>query len=202
MFQVGQSMFVSVGGGARTLDPVEVAGVEGGAVRLVFVDEVRPEEVRREGERLMLFFQGAEGFMQQPAAIVEPVSAEGAVVVATTGEAVSGESRQFFRVSTVLCAYEAEVEGTSGCRIVDASSMGVAVVCDFEREIGDPMGVSFVLKGRRFSGECVVQSVRETRAGWRLGLLCVSGSGDLGDGVHALTMDAQRDQLRRIAGAA
>ena len=204
MFQSGQEMFVSFGGGGNALDPVVVSGADVASVRLRFVDDEAPEGASREDQGLMLYFNGPDGFMQQPAKVVEPVGEDGEIGVVTTGDAVSGESRQFFRVSTVLSSYEAIVEGAPGCKIVDVSSMGLAVIVEGERGVGDALSVSFPLGVRTFSGECVVQSVRETGAGWRLGLLCVNGagSGDLDVGLHALTMQAQRDQLKRLSGAA
>ncbi len=56
----------------------------------------------------------------------------------------------------------------------------------------------------RVQGRCIVQRGGETRDGWGYGLLCINGqgSGNLGEGLHKLTMDAQRTQLKRLSGAA
>lgn len=204
MFQIGQEMFVSVGGGDNALEPVTVSGADVGGLTLTFVDDEPPATSSVEDQSVMLFFNGADGFMQQPAKIVEPINDERAFKVVTTGDAVSGESRQFFRVSTVLVDYHACVGEDESCKVVDVSSMGMAAISIKQHAIGDCLPVSFALGQQAFRGECVVQSVRETRGGWRYGLLCVNGqgAGNLDDGLHKLTMDAQRTQLKRLSGAA
>ncbi len=204
MFSLGQEMFVSVGGADNALEPVTVTGSDGRAFVLRFVDDEPTSESVLEGQSVMLFFNGPEGFMQQPAKIVEPLEQGRAFSTETTGDAVSGESRQFFRVSAVLADYQASVGDEKTCKIVDISSMGLAATSTEELSIGDCVPVSFALGEKVYSGECIVQSVRETRAGWRCGLLCVNGkaSGNLDDGLHKLTMDAQRTQLKRLSGAA
>ncbi len=204
MFQLGQEMFVSVGGAANALEPVAVSGSDGGAFALRFVDDEIHGESVLEGQNIMLFFNGPDGFMQQPGRIVEPQEGGRSFLCETTGDAVSGESRQFFRVCTVLVDYRAGVGEEDSCKIVDVSSMGLAVVSCRELSIGDCVPVSFPLGQKSFKGECIVQSVRETRDGWRYGLLCINGqgSGNLDEGLHKLTMDAQRTQLKRLSGAA
>jgi len=205
MFQLGQEMFVSVGGGAdNALEPVTIAHAKGAGIGLRFADEDASFDSVVEGQSLMLFFSGPEGFMQQPAKIVETLEDERSFDVETTGDAVSGESRQFFRVCTVLVDYHASVGDEDSCKIVDVSAMGLAVFSIKEREVGDCLTVSFPLGQQAFKGECIVQSVRRSRGGWRYGLLCVNGrgSGNLDDGLQKLTMDAQRTQLKRLSGAA
>ncbi len=204
MFQLGQEMFVSVGGGDNALEPVTVCNADGGAIALRFVDDGATGESVLEGQYAMLYFNGPDGFMQQPARIVEPKEGGRSFLIETTGDAVSGESRQFFRVCTVLVEYFAGVGDEDSCRIVDVSSMGLAIVSGKELSVGDCVPVSFPVGKRTFSGECIVQSVRETKGGWRCGLLCINGedSGALDEGLHGLTMDAQCTQLKRLSGAA
>jgi len=205
MFQIGQEMFVSVGGGAdNALEPIVVTGGQGTGICVRFADEDATFESVVEGQSLMLFFNGPDGFMQQPAKITDPLEGDPTYVLETTGEAVSGESRQFFRVCTVLVDYHASVGDEDSCKVVDVSAMGIAVVSIKERAVGDCLTVSFALGQKAFKGECIVQSVRRSRGGWRYGLLCVNGrgSGNLDDGLQKLTMDAQRTQLKRLSGAA
>jgi len=205
MIQRGQHLFVSVGGGpANMLEPVSAAPSQGDGIELRFVDDGASIETIEPGQNVMLYFSHDRRFMQQPARVMRLLAEERAIVIETVGEASCGESRQCYRVCTVLVDYYASVGCELTCQIMNVSAMGLSAICEEQYAIRDTVPVSFMLGDKLFAGECVVQSTRPVRAGWRYGLYCITGpgSGNLDQGLHRMTAVAQRTQLRRLSGAA
>lgn len=176
-------------------------------VRGVSPDDAASRAARGDGA-CEVFFQGPREFMKHSAVLVDPGSAspEGCdIAVRLRGEPVSAESREAFRVGTVLSDYSGEFDGLGVCPIVDVSATGLAFIAKRALGIGDAVAFSFEVGGERYAGRGVVQSCKPVRAGHRHGLLCVStgtAPGCLSKGLQRLTMEAQRLQLRRLSGAA
>ena len=205
MFRRGQHLFVSMGGGvANSLEPVVAAPSQDDLTELCLVDEDSVVDPAIEGESAVLYFSSAGRFMQQFARIVEATEGGRSIIIEAMSEPVCGESRQCYRVCTVLMDYSAAVGSEDLCRIMNVSATGLAVVSQERFGLGATAPVSFELGRKMYSGECLVQSARPVRGGWRYGLFCASvrGSGNLGNGLHKLAAEAQRIQLRRLSGAA
>jgi hypothetical protein len=104
-----------------------------------FVAEPFAFEVDQE---VLMYFSGKTEFMQQTGCITEICAAEEdseegpLFVVEPVGEAISAESRQHYRVSTISADLEARVGEEDGLQVQDLSSTGFAVVASVEYVIG------------------------------------------------------------------
>ena len=205
MQRTGNDIWISFGPDDNdTLRYAPACGGQGKATLCRFEDGQTPPVELTAGLDILIYFNGPNSFMQQPARIViEPSEeTESAFGFETTGDAVSAEGREMFRVGVSLAEYTADVEGTAR-KLADVSVLGLAFFADAVYEIGTIVGVSFTVGDETFSGRCRVQSVKETGSGPRYGVLFMNGAdaGNLESGLRKLTMDAQRTQLRRLSRA-
>ncbi len=164
---------------------------------------------------VLLYFENNREFMQQSGRIeaVDTIDASDGgsdddgpkllISFKTTGDPVSAESRQWYRVSTVVVGYQADLNAEKDCRVLDVSKTGLAVVSEETYTIGNVVSVSIVEDGQTYTGNICVQSVRDLGQGQtRYGLHCVSdktAQGTLADGLQRASMRIQREQLRRIS---
>jgi hypothetical protein len=158
-------------------------------------------------QEMLLYFQERSKFLQQPIRIEAVLESQPRMIVGfkTTGEPVSAESRNCFRVSTVIGGLMATVGSDTSCPVNDISSTGFSITSAHEYQVGTNVPISIVHEGRKYSGTACVQSIRELDNGQiRYGLFCLTGrsaSGDLAKGLSQISMAFQRAQLRRLAGA-
>lgn len=205
MQRKGNDIWISFGPDDNdTLRYAPACGGEGNTTLCRFEDGHTPPIELAEGLDVLVFFNGESGFMQQPAKIVsEPCEeSELAFGIETSGDAVSAENREMFRVGVSLADYTAVIDGAMR-KMADVSVLGLAFFSDTDYEKGAVVDAKFTVGDEMFSGRCRVQSVKETGAGNRYGLLFMNGAegGDLEPGLRKLTMDAQRTQLRRLSRA-
>ncbi|GJM25136.1 MAG: hypothetical protein DHS20C16_15510 [Phycisphaerae bacterium] len=217
MVGIGNGCFLMFPGesSSRILHPGEVRGFSDD----VFTLEMKVSDLSIDSDRdALVYFEKNRDFMQQPARIeaVELLEADEAsdenegpkllVEISVHGEPVSAESRQHYRVSTVIVGYEADVNEEVSCKVLDVSGTGLAVIASESYEIGNVLDVSIVEDGKTYSGRAGVQSVRElAKKQTRYGLYCVDetkGPDSLVAGLKRANMRLQREQLRRLAGNA
>jgi PilZ domain len=118
------------------------------------------------------------------------------------GQPISAEQRGSYRVSVAACDFYAVVAKHVKCQVVDVSPEGVAVLCD-HLTIGQRVNVSFERGGIRLEGQMTVQTCKETRSGrLRFGLHAPDLKAPIRSKLQKLTMLMQREQLKRLAGAA
>ena len=207
MLSPGREMFVSFpsSGATRVLHAAKVCTMGDDLITLKFLE---PDLIPVEAEgACTVFFDGPREFMQQPAERVAYDDAPDTdeafdLALQLAGEAVSAETRKCYRVGTSLAQYYGGFGSFGECHIVDVSATGLGFVCGTRMKIGTGVDFSFELHGHTYSGRGFVQSQKETRNGYRYGLLCTSDDPALAKGLQQLTMDAQRTQLRRLSGAA
>lgn len=125
----------------------------------------------------------------------------------TTGEPVSAESRQCYRVLTSISSnVTAIVDGANHCPVLDVSATGFSIMSNAPIRIGQVVRVTLQHEQREFSGSAVVQSIREFDDGRnRLGLYCAGderSNGELFKGLQQIGACIQREQIRRISGSA
>ena len=122
-----------------------------------------------------------------------------------TGEIVSAECREWFRVSTALNDLTADFGSESNCRLLDVSSVGFAVEATERYEIGNTLPATLHFQGKHFTGQARVQSIRELHGGrFRYGVHSLtdkSSGGDLCKGQQQISSAVEREQLRRLAGS-
>lgn len=175
--------------------------------------EVRPEDeslVFEVGLELMIYFEFAGKFVQQPAQIeaLSGEDSEGGVKLKTLGEWVSAESRQTFRVCTVMAELDATFAGEVGCPLNDVSATGFAVIAsgDLKYQVGELVDAELPYQDKTYTGQVSIQSVQEMPNGKvRYGVNCVKDDASIStlpQGVRDISMAEQRRQLSRMSRSA
>ena len=166
-----------------------------------------------EDGQVMVYFDKRRDFMKQSAKMELVVHEEtedqidGVMryTIELLGDAVSAESRQCFRVSTVISDRKAILSEEGEVKLVDVSATGFAVIASKERNIGQIVKTVLIHEGREFAGTACVQSICELSKGQiRYGMYSVEQnhkSNNLTSGLRTISMDVQREQLRRLSRA-
>lgn len=205
MFVEGMGVFLCLAkeGARRVLHPAVIGSAANGLYTAQFEDSsVAPQP----GQNALVFFDRRGEFTQQAIRIDAVIEGEGRPTLGfiPAGEPVSAESRQCFRVSTVLANIPAHIGDHPGA-LVDASASGFAIMSGASHAIGQTLSVSIDFAGERFEGMATVQSAEHLPAGsTRFGLHLATGAGagrNLKTGLQRVTAEVQRIQLRRRAGA-
>lgn len=118
-------------------------------------------------------------------------------------DTVRADRRESSRVSTAILGIGMEVEGETGCPLLDVSANGFAVVASVVLEPGQTADVSMLFAGKRYSGQVRVRSAREITPGhYRYGMYCLVNriaGGDLSVGLRRVRDSVLRHRTR--AGA-
>ena len=158
------------------------------------------------GQDVFVYYELNRKLVKQAARIEAAMKNAPALTIGfqVTGDVVSAECREWFRVSTVLNDLTADFGPESDCRLLDVSSVGFAVEATERYEIGNTLPATLHFQGKHFTGEVRVQSVRELDKGrFRYGLHSLtdnSSGGDLCKGQQQISAAVEREQLRRLAG--
>lgn len=167
---------------------------------------VRPDSdtlILEPGAEILIYYDSKREFMQQSAKVEALLDDEAGTVVGIEpfGEPVSAESRECYRVSTVLANLKAGVGDEINCPLTDVSVTGFSVHARTSHANGASLRVSLRHEGKNFSGLAVVQSICTYDDGSiRYGLRCVDEHGELSKGLKKISMAVQRQQLKRLAG--
>jgi hypothetical protein len=203
MFTPDTAIFVEIPGEAdpRLLHAAKVTGADGQVCTAELLEGRPPFQA---GLDVFIYYEVQHQFMQQPARIEAILQAEPRVVIGfeTTGEAVSAEARQCYRVSTVMADLTATVADET-CALLDVSATGFAVLATARHGPGKMVKVTLHYRGEDYSGSARVQSVRQMPDGRiRYGLNAADdkkAGGGLLKAQRQITMDIQRSHLRRLA---
>ena len=158
------------------------------------------------GQDVFVYYELDRKFVKQAARIEAAMKDAPALTIGfqITGDIVSAECREWFRVSTALIGLTADVGSESNCRLLDVSSVGFAVEATERYEIGNTLPATLHFQGKHFTGQARVQSIRELHGGrFRYGLHSLtdkSSGGDLCKGQQQISAAVEREQLRRLAG--
>jgi hypothetical protein len=159
------------------------------------------------GQDLFVYYERRRKFTKQAARIDAVMQNDPTLVVGfqLTGEPVSAESREWFRVSTVMSGLAADFGPETGCPLLDVSSVGFAVEATQTYKIGDVVTATLRFQDKQFSGKARVQSIRELDGGrFRYGIHSIedkASGGDLRKGQQHISAAVEREQLRRLAGS-
>ncbi len=158
------------------------------------------------GQDVFVYYELDRKFVKQAARIEAAMKNASALTIGfqITGDIVSAEGREWFRVSTALNDLTADFGPESNCKLLDVSSVGFAVEATECYEIGNTLPATLYFQGERFTGKVRVQSVQELHGGrFRYGLHSLadkSSGGDLCKGQQQISAAVEREQLRRLAG--
>jgi hypothetical protein len=220
---LGTDVFLQLAGKSRRmLYPSKVVEVTENTFTVELEENIFSFDAEGEGQALetdqeiLIYFNRQRNFLKQAARIDEllkPVDDEFEneddqckdhqckvlVRLEATGEPVSAESRQCYRVSTVVAELSASFGECDDCELVDVSSTGFAVISREEYPVGKVVTASPRYEDLRPTGPVCIQSVQALNDGrFRYGVHCVEKS--FQEEVQQLGMELQRLQLRRLAG--
>jgi len=222
MFATGAEVFVTCGRDAdkRILHSAKVLSVTGATCTLQLLDSVLPISAKT---NVIIFFDFNRRFHKQTAEVVavgdpradlgqkdprDPSAAasrRGGVVFGCNllGQPISADSRESFRVCTVVSDIVGDLGIERKCALMDVSSTGFAIVARSKYKMSDVVAAALRHEGIEYKGRAVVQSIKELPGGrYRYGLHCMDdrgSGGTLQKGCQQISMACQRAQLRRLA---
>ena len=206
MLGVGTTMFLLIPNASnkRVLYPGKVTESDG----LQFVSEFDESITARlpaAGTEMIAYGEMRGKFYQQGATVVELRAGEAkpVIVFARSGDPVSAEQRQTFRVSVALSGIVAKVGDEHGCQVVDLSPEGFGVISSKELKLGSLINVSMALDGQAIANAARVQTaVKRPDGTYRYGLLIANRKDPARRILEQASSAMQRLQLRRLSGAA
>ena len=193
----------------RLLLPMDVIAHEQG--KIIIETTSMLDWLNEDGNVLVYFDRGRE-FLKQSALIELVIHEEEDQVdgvmryaVELEGKPVSADSRQTYRVSTVISGRSTIFADEGEVPLVDVSATGFAVISTKKLTIGEMVKTTFKHEGREFCGTASVQSVCQLDAQrHRYGMHCVEKrqpGNSLNQGLMTISMAVQREQLRRLSRA-
>jgi hypothetical protein len=195
-------LLIPSSGKEKTLYPAKITGREAGTILAKFDEPLGLSP----GLEIVIFFHTDAGkFVQQGAQIVaSPETAQSSdFAFKTTSEPISAERRQIYRVSTALCHITATIGQEKNCQVVDVSSEGCAVVTGQELAIGSTVKITFGGQAPAVCADARVQTVKQlSPTRFRYGLYVPDKKSPARKALAAVAMEVQREQLKRISGAA
>jgi hypothetical protein len=122
------------------------------------------------------------------------------------GDAVSADTRQEYRVSSINAGLTVTLDTEEGCTIQEICRSGLGLVSDRKYSIGQILNVTLDFHDEGVSGQMVIEWMRQldgdrTRYGLR-GLFDAKGSDTLQVGLMRFTRAVHRQNLQRVSGAA
>lgn len=165
-----------------------------------------PESLKLEAAMDVIAYGDVRGrFFQQGAVVAEIRQNEPTMIVAFTrsGEPVSAENRQTFRVSVLNCDIKAKINRESGCSVVDMSPDGFAAIAKQDYKIGSLVKIAINYEKYAIDSDARVQTLKILPNGAkRYGFLIPGKGGPARKALEAISSSIQRAQLRRLSGAA
>ncbi len=164
-----------------------------------------------DGAEVLVFYEINRRFMQQPVrvlSVVERKRDDGEnrirLEFETTGDPISAENRESYRVSCNAADIEAQLgEDPEMCEVLDVSATGFAIFSDAEYTVGQTLLATLYYYGRHVLGTAVVQSYRAFGKKNRYGLRAVDDArpkATLKKDLDLIYLVVQREQLARLSG--
>ena len=159
------------------------------------------------GQEVLIYYKIEREFVKQGARIkmVSKTDSTTAFRFELTGDPVSAERRQCYRVSTVMAEVSATFGAEENCPVLDVSATGFAVVASRRYWTATVVDATVHYAGFAFSGKGRIESVRDLEPGRiRFGVYCISDKetgGTLRAGLQEISASVQRQHLRRLKRA-
>jgi len=206
MLELGMKMFLNFPNESKKL--ILHPGMTKEAGEHGYTAEIEESDLAVEaGQDVFVYYELNRKLMKQAARIEAVMKNAPSLIIGfqLTGEIVSAECREWFRVSTALNDLTADLGSETNCRLLDVSSVGFAVEATERYEIGNTLPATLHFQGKHFTGQARVQSIRELHGGrFRYGVHSLtdkSSGGDLCKGQQQISSAVEREQLRRLAGS-
>lgn len=204
MLEVGKPVFLQVTDDSeeRVLHPWEIIGVNDDTY--ICELDLKEELSLEEDVAALIYFEDARKFMQQCVRICSITEAESKlkITIETTSDPVSVESRECYRISTLMLDLTVTVADEENCPLLDVSASGMSATTTIPLKLGNEIPVKLSYDGREFSGTVIVQSACELDTGCiRHGFQCVEDrrcSGDLQQGLQVVSASVQRMLIKTM----
>lgn len=206
MFDTDKPLFLQVDAGSKNpvLHPGKIIGVEDNT----YTWEFNPEEVLscEENQAVLMYFYFEDGraFMQQSARICSITKAESKlqITVKTMSAPATAESRECYRVSTVMLGLTITIADEKDCPLHDVSASGMSASTPSSLRLGDEVPVALCYDGREYTGHVTVQTVGDLGRGRiRYGFRCVQDrrcGGTLQQGLQVVNASVQRLLIKHM----
>ncbi len=161
-----------------------------------------------DGQRVLVFERQARRFMQRSARIESVTESEDGhrrVILVLLSDAVTAESRDSYRVTTMARDLEIVVNSNDRCAVLDLSSTGFSLKSSEDYCVGDILEIELTVAGKVYTGTATLRNARLFGAHThRYGLHCVEDEGgeELSQSLGSLTSLLQREQVSLLAGSA
>ena len=190
----------------RILHPGTVISVDGELHTATLDQEEVPVEA---GQSIHLYYEIQSEFMQQRGRIEAVMRGEPDNVLkkiigfTTTGEPMSAEERQCYRVSTVTSGMTVRVESDNEYPLIDVSATGLSFTAPHVYHFGQIVKVHLTHDDHNYRGEGHIQSIGVLPNGkTRYGIHCVDDEESnvpFSRGLQQVNIAVQRNHLRRLA---
>lgn len=188
----------------RVLHSVVVQGFEENS----YTAELQDVEMLLEcSQDIFVYYEHKNEFMRQPACvdIIADTPSGRTFAFKFTGDAVSAERRQCYRVSTVMANVTAVFGDEKGCAVVDVSATGFALIAAKQYKASVIIATTVQFENEKLNGQVRIESVRELNDDqFRYGLHCLkSNTNDemLLKGLQQISASVQRQHLLRMSRA-
>ncbi len=202
MLAKGQSMFLLLPSPSKTkyLHPGTVIKSDRTSFTAIFEDAITPEL----GSDVIAFCETNRRFCQQGAIVREILlTPQNAIVFERSGEIVSAESRESYRVSTAATDIIVGIGRETACQVLDVSNEGFAAVTASKLALGSVVHIKLHGEDHALETTARVQTLRERPDGkFRCGFLVPQSDAAARKTLQQLTSLMQRLQLKRIRGVA
>ena len=160
-----------------------------------------------EGSEVITYYEINRRFMQQPARVLSLVQTEEgglSMELETTGDPISAENRECYRVSCYATGIKAQLgDDLEMCEVLDMSATGFAVFSTAQYQVGQTMQATLYHDGDSILGTVVVQSAREYGKKMRYGLRAIDDErkkATLKSALSRVNLAVQRAQAARLSG--
>ena len=164
-----------------------------------------------DGAEVLVFYEINRHFMQQPVRVLSVVEKkiddDGTRITLefeTTGDPISAEKRECYRVSCYSANVEAQLgEDPEMCEVLDLSATGFAISSDAEYTVGQTLLATLYYYGKHVLGTAVIESSAAFRKKNRYGLRAVDDErpkATLKKDLYRINLVVQREQLIRLSG--
>ena len=179
----------------RVLHPGIIAAIAQNRCTIEFENS---ELAIKTGDGCPIYYHEFQAFVQRRVKVEEqsetgPLSR---VVMKFIGDAISADTRQEYRVSAINAGLTVTLDTEEGCTIQEISMSGLGLVSDRKYSIGQILNVTLHLKDEAFSGQMVIEWIRQLdgdRAQYGLrGLFDAKGSDTLRIGLMRFTRAVYR----------
>ena len=179
------------------------------SVKGVIIAQMDETLALEDGCEVVAFFKVGNKFMQQGAVLLTPADqaelppGSPKIAFRLIGEAISAEKRQLYRVSVPLANIRARIGTELACQIVDISPEGCAAITRQKYVLGSTVQIHFIHEGESVLAQARVQTFKTLSDGsYRYGFHIGDKISPARRALNAIGMLVQRQQLKRMAGAA